>query len=768
MQKKLLFLIVSLTYILITSTGLFAQEGYFLRITQAADINVVGKEIKVEGTGDWHGCLPLGQVFTTQLTSPYIGGPYPIAPLDGHVGVCKRGTYWYSDKAYNIWKAGGVGMIQINDTRPPLEHLVGKDTVGGTWAISIDDAEEAIFMENDGLQFEFIYKPNTQDVVYWGNLPGQGDFSNGLGEWTYTSNCEAAAWKVSINGFGKGAYGDNSITSPTSCNGAVYFQSDSLDNGGIQGNQANGPCPAHQFTYLTSPRIDLSNLDPDQVISLQFYSASRQFYSKYWVAWSSDDGLSWDSTEINQDLVVNDGHFSRKMRVRLRGLQNTDQVRVRFIYDANYYFWVLDDIKLVKLEDYNIKLPIETNWFAGPVMVQNQKQQKTTNIWMTDVENAGGKKATNVNLTVTVRDTTTKALIYNYSHKLGDIGSGDTIQNIVNQALTFVTPNAQGVYEIEYQVTMDSTDYDLTDNSKKMLWMITDSIWSQEIAYTNAYTVANDRGGHSRLIGNIYKVENASPNLSFDHLSVGYFVNSATLQGKSAEIRVYEFEDLNSDQQINPTEMTGGQYLASSEFSIGQTGENIDTLRLYDLDYKPTKVTMKPGKSYLVAMNFVNDINNEYIFQLVDESYNFSATEYAQYLLDEALYYRPTSLFQSTETLADFNISRGRYSVLGNYMRVWTPDRLALNNNVSLPTTSVKLFPTIAKNFIFLEFDLPIAHDVQVQITDLTGKVVFNTKISKIQNDTYPIRFGTLQNGDYFLQVITNDGKITKPFKIIN
>ena len=764
MQKELQKILSLFCLLLLFSAVIQAQEGYYIRITDAQDAAVIGKEIKVEGSGDWHECVPLGQTFTAQLTEPYLGGPPPLAPLNGNVGVCKRGTYWYIDKAKFIEEAGGVGMIQINDTRPPLERLLGVDTVDHIWAVSIDDAEEQVFLENNFLKFEFIFKKNPRDIAYWGDEPGQGDFSNGLGGWTTTSACEAAVWKVAVNGYSRGAYGENWVNSPTACNGAAYFQSDSLDTGGAV--DSTGPCPAHQFNHFTSPRIDLSHVDPGQAVSLQFYSAARQYYSKFWVAWSGDDGLTWDSTEINQDLKVNDNHFSRKMRVRLKGLENSDQVRVRFIYDANYYFWVLDDIKIVKLEDHNIKLPIASNWFAGPVMAQNQKEQKATNIWMTDVENGGGKDATNVALTVSVRDTTTQALVYTYKHEIGDIASGDTVQNIVNQSLTFETPDQAGVYEIEYRITMDSADYDDADNVKKILWMVTDSTWAYDIAYTNAYSL--NEGFLDRFSGSIYRMENDARNKTFDMVQFALSPGGDELAGKGIEARVYEFEDVNNDKQVNTTEMTGGSFIAVGDLILDSAGAKIYTVRLNDLNNNPTRIEMKPGKSYMVGVHFFNDISNSHLFHGVDENYNYYATEYAQSIFDEEKYYRPVSIFQRTDVLADFNISRDRNIVLGNYSRVFTPDRLATGNKQPLLAhDAVSVFPTIADNNVNIEFNFANATQADIQLIDINGKVVYQTTVQHALDQTENIRFGALQAGNYLMKVTTNAGLITKQFTVV-
>ena len=115
------------TALCLFSTQSQAQD--YLKITSATDLTLIGKEIYIDGLASWYGCLPYGQTFTAQVTDPYVAGPAPLAPLNGNVGVCVRGTYWYIDKAKNIQDAGGVGMIQIADDRPVQNILIGENVL---------------------------------------------------------------------------------------------------------------------------------------------------------------------------------------------------------------------------------------------------------------------------------------------------------------------------------------------------------------------------------------------------------------------------------------------------------------------------------------------------------------------------------------------------------------------------------------------------------------------------------------------------------------
>lgn len=710
--------------------------------------------------------------------------------LTGTVAFIRRGTCSFGSKAYRAQVANAKAVLIIQNAANTAPIAMAEDTLYDvtipTGMIRKEIGDTIMALMESGVTVEaraiYVCDPAPYDLpfnVLWGLDGEAGTFKGGMNGWSSISvQCsgapsESAEWYWAKNGLTKGGFwGGNVINSRTACDGAMVFDSDYLDNGGssASGSGGTGPCPAVNAAYLQSPEIPVP---PGlAAVNLLFFQRVTQFRSTFYIGYSTDGGLTWDSIQINQEVkpFTNldpnpDNIVNAYKSVRLPNVQDASSVIVRFMIYGNYYHWAIDDVMLIQPEDYNISLPLSSNWFGGPTMAQNQKEQKTTNVWMTDVENAGGKTATNVTLTVNVRDTTTKALIYTYTHDIGDIAPGDTVQNIVSNGLTFVTPNAPGVYEIEYHIAMDSSDYNDDDNTKKILWMITDSTWAYDIAFTNAYSL--NQGFLDRFSGAIFRMENDAKNKTFDHVEFGLFPGGSELQGLGVEARVYEFEDTNGDQQVNSTEMTGGSYIALGDIELGAQSAETYNVRLYDLEGRPTQVTMKPGKSYMVGVHFLNEISQSHLFHMVDENYNYLASEYAQSTLDEAKYYRPVSIFQRTDNTTDFNISRGRSVLFGNYSRLFTSDRLATSNKQqALADDAVSVFPTIADNNINVEFNFVNAADANIQIMDVNGKVVYTTKVANALDQTQNILFGDIKAGNYLVKVTTQEGVSTKQFTV--
>ncbi|MBK7345187.1 MAG: hypothetical protein IPJ06_20065 [Saprospiraceae bacterium] len=152
--------------------------------------------------------------------------------------------------------------------------------------------------------------PEALDVIWDG-----GGFNGGIGDWTVESircgkdnnqnpvDSSFAKWTWAIGGETKGYFQNGQrIGSETGCLGAMVFDSDFMDNGGLEGNIGNGPCPGFQEGTLTSTWIDLSGLNAPAVY-LWFYQYCYDNQSDFFVEYTFDD-LQWISIEVNPDPKI--------------------------------------------------------------------------------------------------------------------------------------------------------------------------------------------------------------------------------------------------------------------------------------------------------------------------------------------------------------------------------------------------------------------------------------------------------------------------------
>lgn len=248
-----------------------------------------------------------------------------------------------------------------------------------------------------------LYSQNyVSTIPHWGAAAGvgvsEGEFATPIlqsttpgnydpNSWTALSVNEsdgtvtpgAAFWTRSLTGFSAGAYwgGVIPISSPSSANGVAIFDSDFMDNGGVAGALGTGTSPGAHRGELISPRIDLSN-SINSPIMVEFFSLYRLFQvSELSVSISVDDGLTWaetiDYTSSSVNTLSQEEWIRLDFENALVGVTNASQCRIRFTFDGEYYFAIVDDVTLYNqpsvrgfvFNDFDNDCTIDTNELGG-------------------------------------------------------------------------------------------------------------------------------------------------------------------------------------------------------------------------------------------------------------------------------------------------------------------------------------------------------------------------------------------------------------------
>ncbi|NJM79409.1 MAG: T9SS type A sorting domain-containing protein [Flavobacterium sp.] len=163
----------------------------------------------------------------------------------------------------------------------------------------------------------------------------------------------AAYWKRNTLGYSQGAYwGETTpISSSSQANGVAIFDSDFMDNGGTPNAFGTGTSPSPHKGELISPRIDLSGYT-DTPLAVKFYSHFRNFQtSVLGVSFSSDDGATW-RTPVDYRSLTSGTPTQEFVTVLLpasstQGVANLSQCRIKFIFDGDYYFAIIDDVTVL-------------------------------------------------------------------------------------------------------------------------------------------------------------------------------------------------------------------------------------------------------------------------------------------------------------------------------------------------------------------------------------------------------------------------------------
>lgn len=169
----------------------------------------------------------------------------------------------------------------------------------------------------------------------------------------------AAYWTRSTLGYSQGAYwsGTTSVNSPSAANGVAIFDSDFLDNGGTPGAFGLGTSPSPHRGELISPRIDLTGYANTAIIA-EFFTYYRDFNgSNMTVGLSIDDGVTWTDLDFKSSVAnLTQGNARILFPSVTAGATNLTQCRLRFTFDGDYYFLIVDDVSLEVAPPYDIAM----------------------------------------------------------------------------------------------------------------------------------------------------------------------------------------------------------------------------------------------------------------------------------------------------------------------------------------------------------------------------------------------------------------------------
>ncbi len=170
------------------------------------------------------------------------------------------------------------------------------------------------------------YTFDDQDLDGW---TSENLSPNNFGNWQWSENGKASG----------GTYwnGRDSIRS-TSLGGAAVYDSDGLFSAGI----GNASLPVE--VVLNSPVL---NFQGEPNVYLKFNQYFRNYQTDTRVEVSVDNGMTWTifnvNDNVNQNVETSSGDY--KVIDISTPAGGVGEVRVRFVFSGDYYFWILDDVE---------------------------------------------------------------------------------------------------------------------------------------------------------------------------------------------------------------------------------------------------------------------------------------------------------------------------------------------------------------------------------------------------------------------------------------
>ena len=273
---------------------------------------------------------------------------------------------------------------------------------------------------------------SNRETVIWSE-----DFANGIpANWNNSGAPALALWEyrgpstnpnqlVGSRGscLPDGNVGE-AIASTTSANGFVIFDSNYWDNNlnpCTVDNFGTGQAPGPHLSYLTTAAIDLTGFAN---VALEFEQYIRYYLGNTRVEISIANG-PWEvlyTNILDQGITTPNTQTVRMPLPAAAG--NQSNVKLRFVYDGLYYFWQLDDVRLVQgyandllienssYGDFDFNNPDHTTGFEMMEYTQYPSAFAPLLHLNSNVFNFGTNTQTNIALNARVMDDNSGVLLY--------------------------------------------------------------------------------------------------------------------------------------------------------------------------------------------------------------------------------------------------------------------------------------------------------------------------------------------------------------------
>jgi len=760
----------------LAGASIHAQRNYSMTITEPAGVAGVYSVVPGGfGTQDYCNDAPLTAEWVIGTNANGTEGCEALDnDLTGKIALIDRGSCNFSLKCLNAQNAGAIATVICNNVTDPSFAMGAGDFADQVMipCFMMDKAEcDVIRVE---APVEITLAPSyTQDVIstpiIWGANEGEGDFSGGLNGWTTNSvTCAGVAvvdydlWEYDEDGFDdRGAWGASATNSVSACNGAMVFNSDFHTTAGEQ-NGTGGGCQALQVGELISPVVDLSGSTAPGVI-LEYWEHTRQFQSMYYVAWSPDAGATWDTVQINTELEVNTGTLNGYTRIPMPSLVGSTQAQVKFIYEADFYFWMIDDVRFVEQEANNMRV----NDF---VMVAPNAMNPAWNSmdiqFGGDVENIGAEEQTNVNLNMSIQDPNGD-FIFSEDADLGNVAPNTLIDNTIYNSYATGQMGTAGMHTATYTISADQDDFDTSNDTQSSDFMLTENTFAKELGYGRDIFPADgnwDVGeAHSWAYGNYYAVgDNAD---LFQAESCSFIVtNAADVAGRNLNIILYSWTDDNADLMADPTERTIKAFAA---YTITGSEPADDFVEAALSDFSTGQpYRLENNTQYIMTVEYVT--TDEVNFGMgASEAIDYTANVF---LTSDATAGNGTNQFNAFLGVnGDLSVEPYSSAGFGNDVTpairlntgAWESSTVEVLNNVN-----VNVYPNPVVDVLVADVAFTEANDVTFNITDLTGRVLMTKEFNNFTAQNVSFDTNALAGGAYFLTVQTEAGVKTTRFVV--
>ena len=587
-----------------------------------------------------------------------------------------------------------------------------------------------------------------------------------------------AVWMHTADGTATlGAYSSDLPIVSLSGGGAVFFDSDFFDNAGVQGNFGNGRAPAPQRSELISPDLDFSTCEKVHLAFNQYYryfarnlsdeSIEVDFQTPNSVVEvSNDGGNTWTSFLINEDVRVN--RTTRRGNIQVLDISaiaaGQSQVQVRFVWEGEYYFWIIDDVRFFKELGQNLSvvyITLPSNFQTPDLVFECDSFDMELR-----VANHGDTIAENVQVTVNILDAD-GASIYADTGIIQSIAVGDSVNFDFER--DFKPPLLeQGTYVVNYTAQIGETDtaevVNPADNNLPEVFVLSDLTIDKTdrgdgygFALNGNNTVANyyrfpeefarfqESFNISRVYFDCFSTDAGIPLTGNNVLVYAIELPEDVIEIKGSLLD-FEADLVNFDINQSVDDFTiSGNVIGIGSYQFTQMDENQGGpyfVEMVDFEEGEGPVVLNPGKKYLIAVR-----------------YDGNANTFAQEMGGRFMYFQITTLVWVDQSAQWFT---GGFGVMNTALIGMELELITAVDENPLPENTVRIYPNPANDYIQVDWNFDTPTDAGLIIADISGKILKVDTLDKVTVDRKLYPLNNYSAGTYVVRIATKDGTRTE------
>ncbi|MEP6794878.1 MAG: T9SS type A sorting domain-containing protein [Saprospiraceae bacterium] len=518
-------------------------------------------------------------------------------------------------------------------------------------------------------------------------------------------------------------------------------------------------------------------------MTLTWIQAIRQYQSNFFISYryrnETDNWSNWTDREVNQEFTINSNFFGDNYQhYFLHGIEGHDSIQIRFLYNDNYYFWAIDDVKLVESKCNDSRIVPGKSAFAPFANIP--ADQVFPFVAGVDIFNAGACEMEGTKLNLKIWNDATLELVYDEKIDYDPIDP-DSHAEFKFFPKPVDLPKQPADYTATYVLSFDSIDIFPDDNQMSYSFTVGGNVFSLEKGRTRSFnTHANPYGDPSSYtFGNYFR---AISNAEVDYITWGV-ANPSQVPGETVNINLIQWTDKNNDQIAQRSERKIIGHNTYTFSGLENDTVLINTTIHNDIQFGEP-VILEAGKGYMAMIEYnsssvfgpdLNLIANDKVdytqLQLsMDSAFSLGIVSDRVYFT--VFGYSPAGISNIDYEVKELNPNDTRIFP-GNdiipLVRISFSSPDTTNTKSDLPSENlITVYPNPSSDEIYINMDFkkPYQH-VQLKLVNNIGQTVFSKTLSGlVTNHIEPINVRHLASGNYMLQVETPDGQRSIPVMI--